>query len=308
MVLKPFSGGSILKLSKEMKSAIIFMLFASLLFALMGVVAKKLSNNMPSVEIVFFRSIFSVLFILILIHKTPISQKGGKIPLLILRGFFGFLGLLAFFYNIVNIPLAEAMTFSRTSPIFTAIFASLFISEKLNKKAWFYIFIGFIGIILITKPKNMIFLDKMDYIGILSGIFAGAAYTTIRKLKDYYDIRVIVLSFALSATLGSLFLMIIANFIEIENLDFALKKFILPTTDSWIYIILLGIISTVAQIYMTKAYSLAKGGIIGTISYSNILFAMILGLIFFNSGLPDLITTIGTILIIFSGIKIVQQK
>jgi putative Mn2+ efflux pump MntP len=59
---------------------------------------------------------------------------------------------------------------------------------------------------------------------------------------------------------------------------------------------------------MTKAYTLIKGGIIGAISYSNILFAMIIGLMFFNSKLPDLITVIGTLLIVFSGIKIVEEK
>jgi drug/metabolite transporter (DMT)-like permease len=291
-----------------MKKAIIYMLFASFLFALMGGVAKKLSDSIPSVELVFFRSIFSVFFIIILIIKNPISQKGGKLWLLILRGFLGFLGLLAFFYNIVNIPLAEAMTFSRTSPIFTAIFASLFIAEKLSKKAWIYIFIGFIGIIFITKPSNVIFLDKMDYIGILSGVFAGAAYTTIRGLKDYYDAKIIVLSFALFATVGSFILMVISSFVETDYFDFALKEFVFPKNNAWAYIVLLGAFSTMAQIYMTKAYTLIKGGIIGAISYSNILFAMIIGLMFFNSKLPDLITVIGTLLIVFSGIKIVEEK
>ena len=129
--------GYTLNLRKEMKIAIIYMLFASLLFTIMGGVVKTLSKSIPSLELVFFRSFFSVLFIVILIIKKPIKQKGGRLKLLAFRGFLGLLGLIAFFYNIVNIPLAEAMTFSRTSPIFTAIFASIFISEKQVKRLGF---------------------------------------------------------------------------------------------------------------------------------------------------------------------------
>jgi len=194
------------------------------------------------------------------------------------------------------------------SPIFTAIFASLFISEKLSKKAWIYIFIGFVGIVLMTKPTELIFLDRMDYIGIFSGVFAGAAYTTIRTLKNYYDTKVIVLSFALFGTLGSAILMIISEFVETKNLSFILERFIFPKPQIWLYILLLGLLSTMAQIYMTKAYSLAKGGIIGVVSYSNIIFALIIGVVFLNNDFPDLIVVIGTVLIIFSGVVIVREK
>ena len=164
----------------NIKKGALYMLFASFLFACMGVFAKKMSFYMDSVEIVFFRNIFGVFLVFITFFKTPLKQKGGKLLLLLFRGFIGFVALLMFFYNIANIPLAEAMTFSKISPIFTAIFAFIFVKENLTIKAWLAIFIGFIGIVFITKPDANL-LDKTDYLGILSGVFAGLAYTSIRE-------------------------------------------------------------------------------------------------------------------------------
>jgi len=292
---------------KEVSKGIIYMLIASFLFACMGVFAKQLSLQINSVEIVFFRNVFGVFIVLASFTKTPLKQKGGKPFLLLFRGFIGFVALLMFFYNIANLPLAEAMTFSKISPIFTAIFAFIFVKETLTGKAWIAIFVGFIGIVFITQP-NMGLLDKTDYLGVLSGVFAGLAYTSIRELKNYYDTRVIVLSFMITGTIGPLLLMFLAEYIQIESLDFALRPFILPNNESWIYIILLGIFSTFAQIYMTKAYSSAKAGIIGTVGYSNILFSLIFGIFFLGDALPNIYTIIGIILIIYSGIKISKEK
>ena len=127
-----------------------YMLFASLLFAFMGAVAKELSNSMSSIEVVFFRNVFGVVLISISIYRKPLSQIGGKMWLLIFRGMAGFIALLFFFYNIAQIPLAEAMTFSKTSTIFSAIFAYLFVQEKLGFRGWLGVFVGFIGILFMT--------------------------------------------------------------------------------------------------------------------------------------------------------------
>ncbi|MDH5465540.1 MAG: DMT family transporter, partial [Thiovulaceae bacterium] len=111
-----------------MDKGVLYMLFAAMLFAFMGAFAKVLSDDISSLEIVFFRNVFGVFLILLTVWKTPMSHVGGKPWLLFFRGFMGFTALLAFFYNIAHIPLADAMTFSKTSPIFTAIFAFLFLS------------------------------------------------------------------------------------------------------------------------------------------------------------------------------------
>ena len=283
-----------------------YMLFASLLFAFMGAIAKELSDSMSSIEVVFFRNVFGVFLIGISIYKKPLSQVGGKLWLLIFRGMAGFIALLFFFYNISQIPLAEAMTFSKTSTIFSAIFAYLFVQEKLGFRGWLGVFVGFIGILFMTgfDASN---LEKTDYLGILCGVGAGLAYTSIRELRKFYDSRAIVLSFMTIGTVGPLILLIIGSFYTNHNLDYIFASFVIPKGSDWYFIIALGITATLAQIYMTKAYSCAKAGIIGTISYSNIAFSIILGIILGDS-LPTIWISFGILLIVLSGLLVSSKK
>ena len=291
--------------NNELKQAIKYMLLASFLFAITGAFAKILSQSMSSVEVVFFRNVTGLIIILISVYKLPLNQKGGKPFLLFFRGFVGFLALLMYFYNIATIPLAEAQTFAKTSPIFTAIFAYIFINERLSIISWCGVMIGFVGIMFITG-FDITSLTKSDWLGILSGVGAGLAYTSIRELKNYYDTRTIILSFMGIGTVGPIIIMIFGNYFQSDTFDFILAPFIMPTTKDIIFILGLGVFATLSQIYMTKAYSLAKGGIVGTIGYSNIIFSIFLGL-FLGDSFPTMVVLFGIFLIILSGI-IVSYK
>ncbi len=282
------------------------MLFASFCFAVMGGFAKELSKDMSAIEVVFFRNIFGVLFILVTLFKYPIKQKGGKLMLLLFRGFMGFFALLAFFYNIAHISLAEAMTYSRTSPIFTALFAFIFLKERLHKIGWIALFVGFIGILFITRPYGVYDFDRFDILGLFSGIGAALAYTAVRELREYYDTRAIVLSFMGVGTIGPVLLMLIGSFYAPSGLDYLFAKFITPHQKDIALIVSLGISATLAQYYMTKAYGETKAGIVGAVSYSNIVFSIFIGL-FLGDKFPNMFTTIGILLIVFAGVMITFQ-
>ena len=293
-------------MENQVSRGIKYMLLASLLFAFMGAMAKELSDSMSSVEVVFFRNVFGVFFILISIYKSPLKQLGGKFWLLIFRGVAGFVALLFFFYNISQISLDAAMTFSKTSTIFTAVLAYIFLKEKLGIKGWIGVFLGFIGILFITEFDGSS-LEKSDYLGIFSGVGAALAYTSVRELRKFYDTRAIVLSFMSVGTIAPMILMLIGSFYSNEKLDFILGTFIMPKIDDWVYIILLGIFSTYAQIYMTKAYTFTKAGIVGTISYSGIVFSIILGIILGDT-FPSSSIVLGIILIVISGLLVSDKK
>jgi drug/metabolite transporter (DMT)-like permease len=288
--------------------AVRYMLIASILFSFMGLFVRELSDTMSSVEITFFRNVFGVIIILYSVIRNPFEQVGGKLPLLIFRGVMGFVALLAFFYNLSNIPLADAMTFSKTAPIFTAFFAYLFLGEKLNMTQTISIFVGFIGIILIIQPNGFTF-SKTDLLGIFSGVGAALAYTSVRELKKYYDSRAIVLSFAVVGTISPIILLAIGTLFETpQYLDFMFASFVMPTTEDIFPIFMLGILATFAQIFMTKAYGEAKAGIVGTVSYSNILFSTLLGTFVLGDLFPNIWTILGMILIVLSGVFATKTK
>ncbi|BAF70474.1 DMT family transporter [Nitratiruptor sp. SB155-2] len=285
---------------------VLYMLIASFLFAGMGVFAKLLSHTLPSLEVVFFRNVFGVLLIgASLLHK-PMKHEGGRPWLLFFRGFIGFLALLMFFYDIAHIPLGEAMTYSKTSPIWTAIFAFIFLHEVLSGRQWMAVFLGFFGIVFITDPFHTPF-DKYDLLGILSGIGAALAYTSVRELKRYYDTRAIVLSFMGVGTIGPVVLMLLAPYIESQELDFMFASFVMPKGVLWIQIVAMGLLATFAQIFMTKAYGVTKAGIVGAVSYSNIAFSILFGLLFLGDPIPSPIKILGIIFIVISGILVARK-
>ncbi len=290
----------------NLDTGIKYMLLSSLLFGVMGAFAKLCSEHMSSLEVVFFRNLFGVVLVGVTLLKHPLVQQGGRPLLLFFRGFMGFMALLAFFYNIAHIPLGDAMTFSKTAPIFTALFAYLLLNEKLSILGWFGIGIGFMGIVLITQPTGLSF-SKTDILGIFSGVGAALAYTSVRELRNYYDTRAIVLSFMVVGTLGPLVLLLLSEFLHVKALDFLLGTFVMPHGIVWLYVVGMGLFATFAQYYMTKAYGESKAGIVGAVSYSSIVFSIILGL-FLGDALPDGITACGIVLIVIAGIMAAKGK
>lgn len=291
---------------KNLNEGVKYMLLASLMFAFMGAFAKLASQSLPSLEVVFFRNVAGVVLILLAVWKKPFTHKGGKPLLLLFRGMMGFTALLTFFYLIAHIPLGDAMTWSKTSPIFTAVFAFLFLGERMTKKAWLAVFVGFIGILFITKPSG-IGISKYDLLGLFSGIGAALAYTSIRELKKYYDTRAIVLSFVGIGTIGPIILFLLSPYVDAPELDFMFARFVMPQGVVWLYVIGMGIIATISQLLMTKAYSATKAGIVGAVSYTNILFSIIVGTLL-GDPLPDFITTTGIVLIVVAGIMVAKEK
>jgi len=291
---------------KNMDRGILFMLLASLSFAMMGGFAKVLTDTMPPVEITFFRNIAGVILVGVTLWKIPLNQIGGKPFLLLFRGTMGFLALLAYFYIMAYIPLGEAVTYNKTSPIFVAIFAYLFLNEKLPKTALLAIVVGFAGIILVAKPDGFS-LDKYDMLGIFSGVGAALAYTSIRELRKYYDTRAIVLSFMGVGTIGPMILMALAPFVDAPEGDMLFAPFVMPVGKEWLMVVAVGLFATISQVLMTKAYEYTKAGIVGTISYSNIIFAVIIGVLL-GDPIPDLWTFLGITLVIGAGLLVTLPK
>jgi drug/metabolite transporter (DMT)-like permease len=283
------------------------MLLASLSFAFMGGFAKIVSQALPPVVVTFFRNIFGVVLVGLSIYKVPLKQKGGRPWLLLFRGSMGFAALLAYFFIMAHIPLGEAVTYNKTSPIFVAIFAYLFLNEKLPKSALLAIVIGFLGIVLIAQPQGDSF-GKYDLLGIFSGIGAALAYTSIRELREYYDTRAIVMSFMGVGTIAPLILMLVTPYVNVPlSLDWMFATFIMPEGIEWLYVTGVGIFATISQLLMTKAYELTKAGIVGTISYTNIVFALIIG-VMLGDPIPDIWTVLGIILVIMSGLLVALPK
>ncbi|MFT7005143.1 MAG: drug/metabolite transporter (DMT)-like permease [Sulfurimonas sp.] len=291
--------------AEKLNKGVLYMLIASASLAIVSAFAKVLSDQMPTIEIVFFRNLIGVIFILGTLFRTPFAQVGGKPWLLFFRGFIGMVAMLSYFYNLAHIPLADAVTFSRTAPIFTALFAFWFLKERIGSRGWIAIFIGFLGLIMVMQPSGT--LETSHIFGFLNAIGAALAFTSIRELRKYYDTRAIVLIFMSMGLIVPITSMIISHYYMNPTYDFILGVFTMPQGIEWLYLVGLGIFAYLSQFYMTKAYGESKAGIIGAVSYSVILFSIVIG-VALGDELPSLLTFAGIGFIIFGGIMVIKAK
>ena len=298
------------KYTFNLSKGIVYSLLAALVFAMMGAFVKIAGKSLSSVNIVFYRNIVGLVFILATLYKRPLQNKGNHFGLLMFRGCIGSLSLFALFYNMSHIGLGEAITYIQTSTIFVAVFSFFFLKEKLSIWGWLAVFIGFIGIVFVFQPGLSRDL-KTDLLGIFNGIAAGAAYTSVRELKKYYDTRSIVLSFMGWGTFLSLLLMFstpfFTSFFEISGMDYLFTPFQVPSGIVWFWLVLVGITAMLGQVFITKAYGEEQAGIVSTIGYSNIPFAIFIGFIL-GDRIPDAYTIIGMLLIILSGVIIAIRR
>ncbi len=292
----------------KVDKGVLFMLASALISAMNGALAKMLSSELSALEIVFFRNMIGVFLILYALKHTPPKLTGGKLHLLFTRGFFGFVAMILFFYTITTIPLGEAITLNKTSPLFVALLAYYLLGEYLSKRTLFALMVGFLGVVFIAKPFGMS-ISYEHILGVFGGFFAAAAYTTIKKIKDIYDSRVIVLSFVGVGSLLPALLFVVAPHITPPTaLEFLFPTFIVPSSlKIWLMIAFMALISTLSQWFLTKAYSSSTLSIIGVISYTNIPFAIGFGYLL-GDKFPDILSFMGIALIVLGGILVSTNK
>ncbi len=282
---------------------ILYMLAASLLFALTMAFAKMLSAHMGSVEVTFWRNSIGLVVILFTAFHTPIRNIGGRPFILIFRGVIGTVALLFFFYTISITSLSNAIIYAKTEPIFTALLAFILLREKLSVTVVSAIVIGFIGVIIMSGAS----WSMLHTMGILTGFLSALAYTSVRSLKALYDTRTVVLSFMIFGTLIPLVLMGTAHFVTPTGWEFMIQPFTTPVGVEWVWILSMGSIAALGQVFMTKAYFHAPAGFVSTVSYSVILFATLLGMMLGDIA-PTPTILAGGALIVISGILLSRAK
>lgn len=242
------------------------MLLAGLFFALMNVCV-KLVSHLPTMEVVLFRSGLSLLFTYVLLRRSAVSIFGNDKPTLILRGIAGCLGLIGSFYTLQHIPLATAVTLNYLSPFFTALLGIFIVKQKFRPIQWLYFLLSIAGVALLKGFDFRISTWDM-LIGLSAAFFAGLAYNMIAKTRDKEHPLVIIFYFPL----------VTLPFAAI----YCLFHWTTPLGMDWVYLLLIGILSQVAQYYMTLSYQTANLAKVASLNYLGVIYALGFGYIFFD--------------------------
>lgn len=296
-------------MDRQLRNALVYMVIASFCFAVTGAIARLLKSDYASVELVLFRNVIGIPFLLYSIYKTPLVQVGGKPFLLFFRGFIGTMALYFFFYGVTTIGLPEAITYQQSYPIFLALISALYLRQSIGWKSWMAILLGFTGICMIFIPKmsGSALELKSNLIGISNLIMTGVAYLSIRGLSEYYDKRTIVLSFMLCGIVFPILSLLIGHWYPSQQFDFIIAKFSLPKVHHLYLIVPLGLVALIGQVFLTKAFSHKNTGLIGAMGYSNVVFSILLGILI-GDALPDTLSLSGILIIVFSGVLISLTK
>lgn len=271
------------------KKGIMYIILAAFFFALMGLFV-ALAGKLPSIQKSFFRNIIATIIAFILVIKSGkkphISKSGYKD--LFLRATFGTLGILCNFYALGNLPLSDASMLNKMSPFFTILFSYVFLKEKLTIKQVAIVICAFLGSLFVIKPTLSNVALGASLIGLLGGVFAGAAYTMVRKLSR-------------KNISGYLVVLFFSGFSCLVTLPFMIFDYHPMSLIQLIYLLFAGLCAACAQFSMTQAYFSAPAKEIAVYDYSQIIFSTLLGYLVFNQA-PDIYSFIGYTIIIFMAV------
>ena len=275
----------------------LWMLLASVFFATMGVCIKFASSHFNTFEIVCYRGLVGMVFLIGMTRVKGVSLR-TEVPMMhVWRSIVGTISLTAWFFAIAALPLATAMTLNYMSSVWIAAFllgGALLVQGRnapIRQQGPLFLTVlaGFAGVAMMLRPTLAESQMLGALVGLLSGIFAAFAYLQVAALSRAGEPESrTVFYFSVGAVLaGGLGMM----FVGASPWHSPSALWLLP----------IGLLALFGQLCMTRAYSRGATMVVANLQYSGIVMAGIYGIIFFGEQLP-LIGWLGMALIIVSGI------
>jgi len=237
------------------------MFISTLAFALANVFVKQVAH-LPTMEIVFFRCAFGVVFCYLGLRRANADWRGSNRKLLLMRGLFGTTALYLFFLTVQNIPLASAMTIQYLSPIFTTIIAIFLLKESVKITQWIFYALAFAGVLFIGQFDVRVSLFFLA-LGIVSAFCSGVAYNLVRTLREREHPLTVVMHFQLVG--------LIVGFL------FTIFDWQTPRGWDWLYLLLIGAASQFGQIFLTNALQKERAASVAIVNYTGLIYGLLIG-------------------------------
>ena len=263
----------------------VFIVASEFMLASMGAVIKTAAVGLPNEMIVFFRNLFGLLVLAPWLWQAGRAYLRTHVPHLhVLRGVAGVSAMYCFFYAIGHIKLADAMLFKLTSPLFIPVVAFFWLSERMAVAVRWALVVGFVGVILVLQPGEHI--DPVMLIALAGSVLAALAKTTVRRLSTTEPALRVVFYFA-----------VVALGVSAVPLLWAWQT---PTTEEWLLLVLVGVLATLGQLFMTRGYGAAPASQVGVYTYSAVLFGAAYGWLIWGETW-DMVSFAGAILVVLAG-------
>ncbi len=279
-------------------------LCAVMLFIVMSALIKAASETVPPGEAVFFRSFFAIPVIFAWLAFRGEVRTGLKVTSRMghfWRGVVGTTAMGLMFAGLGLLPLPEVTALGYAAPLLVVIFAAMFLDEKVGVFRLAAVALGLAGVLIVLSPRLTTLsgpqVETAQAVGavlvLLGAVCAALAQIYIRKLVQTEQTSAIVFYFSLTSTTLSLL-----------TLPFG---WVIPGVLETVFLILAGLIGGVAQIFLTSAYRYADASVIAPFDYASMLFAIVIGYVFFQE-VPTQQMLLGAALVILAGIIIILRE
>ena len=271
--------------------AALMMILSACFFGLMAVAIRYASRQQHAFEIAFFRSLFGAMFAL------PLIARGGrnllvtdKLGFYVARCVIGMLGMMAGFWAIVHLPLAQAIALSYSSPLFVTIGAVLFLGEIVRMRRWTAVAAGFVGVLIIVRPDGV---AAGALIAVMAAALSGMTTVSIKFLsRSEPPDRIVLLTTLLWVPL---------------SLPGAITVWRWPDAATWPWLVLSGFLGTGGHYFWTRALRLADASLLAPFSYIQLLVVTVLAWWLFGETL-DGYTATGASIIIGATLYIARRE
>ena len=269
-------------------------LSAWLILPIMDAIAKYLSYSLPILQITWFRFFFSAvitgIFIYLFSRKSFVRSKNIKSQ--VLRGILLLTSSLLFFYAISVISLAKALTLAFICPLIVTALSPYFLKERVGRRRWTAVIVGFIGVLLVIRP-GIVEFNWASLASLGTGLCYAIYLIVTRSLKDT-DNGLLTLLF--TSIVGTIVLSLYLPFVWIN-----------PSLNQLLLAVNMGFIAALAHGLIIISYNFSDASKLAPLGYFEIIPNIIIGYIWF-SDLPDKYTLLGLLVIILSGIYVFRRE
>ena len=265
----------------------------SLTLVVMAVVVKHLGSRLPSMEILFFRSLIGFFFVLPLFMRNPMEPlRTQRFGMHLVRGATGAIGNACFFWTITHLLLADAMALQFSRPLFIIPLALIFLGEIAGLRRSIIALVGFLGILLYARPFTSGF-EPGAFVGALGALFGGFVVICIKRLQTTEPTRVIMFYYAF------------------WNAAFALIPavwfWVTPTLPELALLTVVGFLGIAGQSMVTHGLSQGDATVLVPLDYSRIVYSAAFGYLLFGE-LPGPWSFAGMTLIVASSLYLVLTE
>lgn len=272
-----------------MNKGVLLALLAYFFFCCADAIIKSLGQSASVFEIGFFISLFALVPILAFTAWRGELHSLFKINqprLVFARAATGILAGMFVFYAFANLPFAETYALAFLSPMFATILSIIFLGEDVRWRRWSAVAIGLVGVFVVVRP-GFRELEWAHLAAILAATMGASTLVILRKIGNTESSHSLLGTLLTSSVIVNAVLMA-------GTVDW-------PTASEWLRYFVCGLFAAAGQTSMLAAARLTQANVIAPAQYTQMIWAIIFGTVFFNE-LPDVWTIAGLTLIAFAGL------